>query len=326
MPRVATDRLETVLGSKTPRQSPACLICRCDDVHFQFQKNGFEVFRCGQCGFQFVYPPPTEALLAEFYQRQDYFKGSGEFGYVDYESKRDFYLALFQEYLRRLERHGTRGRLLDMGCGHGDFLMLSRAAGWESYGLEISDSARQEAIRRSGAQVFSSISMLADKTEFFDVITLWEFIEHLPHPEEFLGQLLPLLKPGGLIALTTPNTKNLNALRSPDLWQEFKPPEHLQFFDFETLGRLLTSRFGLNIIEQRGVHQDFRLISKPWVETILEWALRLRARRPRRTDPLWWVYAVLVRLFKDVPRRLLIAVRALDSRLIHTGMFVIARK
>jgi len=269
---------------------------------------------------------PDEEFLAQFYQRQDYFRSQGDFGYSDYEAKREFYLSLFRDYLQTLNRHGSPGRLLDLGCGNGDFLMLAREAGWEAYGVEISEPSLREAESRSGVKVFSSLYPLSDKQEFFDVITMWEFIEHLPSPDRFFGGILPLLRPGGLVALTTPNTRNLTALRSPTLWTEFKPPEHLQFFDFDTIGRFLSGPCHLRLIEVKGIHRDLRLASTRWVESVLEWASRVRDRHNQRGDVRWWVYAVLVRLLKEAPRAVSLSLHLLDPRLVSTGIFVLARK
>lgn len=269
---------------------------------------------------------PDEELLAQFYQRQDYFQSQGDFGYSDYEAKRGFYLSLFREYLQILNRHGSPGRLLDLGSGNGDFLMLAREAGWEAYGVEISEPCLREAERRSGVRVYSSLRLLPEKKEFFDLITMWEFIEHLPSPARVFGEILPLLRPGGLVALTTPNTRNLTALRSPSLWTEFKPPEHLQFFDFETMGRFLSGPCHLQLIEVKGIHRDLRLASARWVEWVLEWASRVRDRHNQRGDALWWVYAVLVRLLKEAPRAVSLSLHLLDPQLVSTGIFVLARK
>lgn len=269
---------------------------------------------------------PDDDFLQRFYEQQEYFQSDGVFGYSDYESKRDFYLGLFRNHLRILKGHSEPGRLLDLGCGKGDFLSLAREAGWEVYGVEISDSCRREAERRAGVQVYSSPHGLSDKREFFDVITMWEVIEHLPRPDTVLNEVLPLLRTGGLLAMTTPNTRNMTTLRSPARWTEYKPPEHLLYFDFDTIHRYLSEKFRLQVVEVKGIHPDLRLASSGWIEGILGWASRLRSRHNTRLDPRWWIYAALVRVFKEVPRRLLMAWGMLDPELIHTGIFVLARK
>jgi SAM-dependent methyltransferase len=303
-----------------------CLICGGSDHELHLQKNDFKIYRCQSCGFQFVWPMPSEKKVAEFYQRHDYYQSDGLFGYSDYESKREFYLGLFRGYLETLKRHGGHGRLLDLGCGNGDFLCLAREAGWEGYGVEISDVVRAEAERRSGAQVFASLDGISDRREFFDVITMWEFIEHLRDPHHSMRAVLALLRPGGLVALTTPNTRNLTALRCPERWLEFKPPEHLQFFDFQSVRRFFGEKYHLQVVEMKGIHRDFRLMSDAWVESILDWALQLRARHDNRSDPVWWLFAVLVRLLKEFPRRLYLAARSLDPELLDTGILFIGRK
>ncbi|MBZ5536903.1 MAG: class I SAM-dependent methyltransferase [Acidobacteriia bacterium] len=319
------------ISEKRPVPSDAalpvsCLVCGLKDFEIILQKNDFEIFRCRQCGFGSVAPMPDDDFLLRFYEQQEYFQSDGVFGYSDYESKREFYLGLFRDHLRILNGHSEPGRLLDLGCGKGDFLSLAREAGWEVCGVEISDSCRREAERRAGVPVYSSPRYLSDKREFFDVITMWEVIEHLPHPDRVLSEVLPLLRAGGLLAMTTPNTRNLTALRSPARWSEYKPPEHLLYFNFDTIHQYLSERFNLQVLEVKGIHRDLRLASSGWVEAILDWASRLRLRHETRFDPRWWVYAMLVRMFKEAPRRMSMALGTLDPRLVDTGIFVLARK
>ncbi|MGB7622010.1 MAG: class I SAM-dependent methyltransferase [Terriglobia bacterium] len=292
----------------------------------QLKKNGYDICGCTQCGFQFVAPMPDEEFLSRFYQELDYFQSDGSFGYSDYEARREIYLASFRSHLRVLEGHTGGGRLLDLGCGNGEFLKLAREAGWEAYGVEMSESSRQEAERRTGVRVYSSVHDLPGQSGPFDVITLWEVIEHLPQPDKVVGEVLPLLQPGGLLALTTPNTRNLTAQRSPSQWAEYKPPEHLLYFDFKTIQQYLSTRFNLQMIEVKGIHRDLRLASCDWIESILGWALELRSRHETRLDPRWWVYAAFVRVLKEAPRRLSMTWGMLDPRLADTGIFVLARK
>lgn len=326
MSKPAVQKVEERLDSLDSSLRMSCMVCGSQKGQPRLSKNGLDIFQCRSCGFYFVFPPPGEELLTRFYQWQDYFQSGGVFGYPNYESKREFYLGLFRRYLELLRQHGARGRLLDMGCGNGDFLLLAQEAGFEVCGVEISDSAREDARRKSGAPVFSTAGLIEEGQESFDVITMWEFIEHLPDPDQTLKKVLPLLRPGGLVALTTPNTLNLTTLRSPHRWTEFKPPEHLQFFDFVTLTRFLSEKHGLHIVELKGIHPDFRLLSSDWIESILNWASLLRSRHDTRKDLRWWVHAALVRVLKDFPRRLCVALRMLDPHLIQTGILVVARK
>lgn len=326
MTRVTDESPAAPAPDQTQTVSSHCRVCYGERFQFRLRRNGFDIFRCEQCGFQFVWPVPDEKTLFDFYQRADYLSSEGTFGYADYEAKRDFFLGLFRGYLKVLRNYMVPGRLLDVGCGNGDFMMLANDAGWEVYGVEICRSSREQAERKFKERIFPSLQDLGERHDFFDLITMWEFIEHLPDPDQVLDTSLSLLRRGGLLALTTPNTLNLTALRRPGLWPEFKPPEHLQFFDFETLEQLLTHRHALSTVELEGIHQDWRLQAADWIEALLGWAERLRKEHPARTDPVWWIYAVLARLFKDFPRRLCVMAHCLDRRLLSTGIFCVVRK
>lgn len=109
-----------------------------------------------------------------------------------------------------VETLASPGRLLDVGCGNGLFLEAASARGWEVAGVELSAPAAAEARRRVGERV--SLGTLEDakfSEDAFDVVTLWEVIEHVPHPVRLLSEIRRVLRPGGMLLLSTPNADSL---------------------------------------------------------------------------------------------------------------------
>jgi 2-polyprenyl-3-methyl-5-hydroxy-6-metoxy-1,4-benzoquinol methylase len=99
-----------------------------------------------------------------------------------------------------------RGRLLDVGCALGTFLALARDRGFEPHGVEISQFASTFAREKRGLDVFTGdLENYAAASGSFDVITFWDAIEHVTHPLENLKTARRLLRPGGLLLLTTDN-------------------------------------------------------------------------------------------------------------------------
>ncbi len=205
------------------------------------------VVQCQKCGLQFVNPMPDQNYLERLYQQDE----KSNLYYLNYiEERKDRWASYRKQYNRRLdliEKYaGGKGRLLDIGCGGGFFLQAARERGWEPHGIEIVPPfvqfAREELCLEN-----------VDKTPFeekvypdhhFDVVVLWDLIEHLPHPMGYLEKINKILRPGGLLILWTPNAQNAAWLK--EKWYGYTPLQHLYFFSPQTLKTLL-KRSGFQI-------------------------------------------------------------------------------
>lgn len=162
------------------------------------------------------------------------------------------------EWLERII--GRTGRLLDMGCGEGSFLATAKSRGWEVSGAEVSEVAAQRAKAKVGEDhIFQTLEAAQYPDHFFDVVTLWDVIEHLPDPVRTLRRLCRVLRPGGHIIISTPNANSL--LHRAAHWTHrctlnrwtlpirlIYLPEHLYYFDPKTLMDAL-SRAGFARVE-----------------------------------------------------------------------------
>jgi len=162
--------------------------------------------------------------------------------------------ALLPHFRRRLQLLGARfpgcGRLLDYGCAAGYFLQVARDDGWQIAGVELSATMAAQAQQTLGIPIASDLAQLPP--EPFNVVTLWEVIEHLPRPMPELRRLFDRLQPGGAVMLSTPNNGHWQATREPEAWVGFRPPSHLLFFTSATLAEALR-RAGFERISVRGV-------------------------------------------------------------------------
>jgi len=220
--------------------SPAAICPACSHMGVRpvTTRHGYTFVRCHVCGSTFVHPLPSAEELAAHYQASAYFAGDEECGYYDYA---DMYKALaphFERRLRVITSHtGRSGRLLDFGCAAGYFLEIARARGWQVAGVEIAPSMAREAARRSGAPVTTSLSDIPG--DLFDVITMWDVIEHLPDTLAVLKQLRDRLRPGGVLMLSTPNAGHWQAFRETETWIHYRPPSHLVLFTAEGITHVL---------------------------------------------------------------------------------------
>ncbi|HEC35768.1 MAG TPA: class I SAM-dependent methyltransferase [Anaerolineae bacterium] len=219
----------------------------------------FQIMRCRECGLLFLSPRPTLAEIIQYYPYEEY--------------RREFAPAVEDEssWLRRwnrryslsklcrfIERARTGGRLLDVGCGTGNFLaQMRKRGGWEVYGLDINWEAIEYAQRRFHLRVCSGVLEEAQyPSAFFDVVTLWNVLEHLHNPRQTLREVRRILHPDGILALSVPNGGSLDARLFGPYWIGLDPPRHLYTFTRKTLEQLLVQT-GFRILQVRHVNGSY---------------------------------------------------------------------
>lgn len=156
------------------------------------------------------------------------------------------------DYLRFMTlAHEPIGTLLDVGCGGGRFLKRMQKRGWEVEGSDFDEQATKKVTARYGIKTHvGDLAQCALPEHSFDVITMSQTIEHLYTPEATLRECLRLLKPGGLLVMTTPNVSSVAASEFGIHWRGWEAPRHLHLFSVESLQRL-TQRAGFEIVEAR---------------------------------------------------------------------------
>ncbi|MFA5370474.1 MAG: class I SAM-dependent methyltransferase [Sideroxydans sp.] len=141
------------------------------------------------------------------------------------------------------------GSLLDVGCGGGRFLRRMQKHGWLVAGTDFDEQAAAKVTRRYGIVTHvGDLPQCGLPAESFDAITLSQTIEHLYDPLGTLRECLRLLKPGGLLVMTTPNANSLGATEFGANWRGWEAPRHLHLFTVESLSAL-TRRTGFDIVE-----------------------------------------------------------------------------
>lgn len=134
----------------------------------------------------------------------------------------------------------ARPRLLDVGCGNGEFLGRAIRAGWEGFGCDF-DPEAVAAARATGAEVRQGgAEAFAEQTGSFDAVTLSHVIEHVHDPADLLERCFRLLKPGGRIFIDTPNAEARGLALFGASWRGLEPPRHLMLFNWAGLERMLS--------------------------------------------------------------------------------------
>lgn len=232
----------------------------------------------------------------------DYFESATQpVGYDDYGSLEHSLRANFSRRLRALgEPPRVGARLLDVGSAYGYAVDEARRAGWRATGLELSPAAAVRAPRLASAPpvVLGDAQRAPFADGSFDAVTLWDVIEHLPDPHAAVGELSRLLRPHGLLALTTGDAGSLLARVCGRRWHLYTIPEHLFFYSRSGLGRLLSAH-GLRV---EGIRAESSLYPLGYLlERLRKTLLGRTAARPARFPGSSW--AVPVNLFDVVTVR-----------------------
>ncbi|MEN3336001.1 MAG: hypothetical protein V7641_5366 [Blastocatellia bacterium] len=207
-----------------------CPICRARDSRGVAEaREGVHLRRCLDCGLHFhtgfASPAEAHAYYGNYYHEENLaFSPLTE--------------ARFQSLMASFAPYRENNRLLDIGCGAGHFLKVATAQGWRAHGTEIAASAFEH-LSRYGIKAFQGELQAARyPSEFFDVIYCSEVIEHLLEPLSLLQECARILRPGGLLYLTTPNFNSLSRRLLGGRWRVICK-EHVCYFTPKLLARVL---------------------------------------------------------------------------------------
>ena len=227
--------------------------------HFLSQEV-FEVLECEQCGLLFTHPRPDPDRIGAYYESDAYLSHQeNKTGLVPtlYEKVKAVNLRRKRKLALDVVKHG---RLLDIGCGVGDFLRVVKDQGWDVVGIEPSDQAKSIAAKRLGFTPLDPSDACNLPEHTFDVITLWHVFEHVDDLHAQMAVFERLLKPGGLLLLALPNYQSFDAKHYKDAWAAWDVPRHLNHFNKDFLCRAILDN-GYNLIDIHGLKWDSFYIS-----------------------------------------------------------------
>ena len=205
-----------------------------------FSRHG-QIVKCGKCGL--VYTNPR--LKSEYVYRQ--YQAAIDPVYL--AEKKGRHLT-FTHSLNEIEELAPKGKILDVGCYAGFFLEVAKERGWQIYGLEPSVWASQYARDTLGLDIKTAAFEQAGFSEKeFDVVTLWDTLEHLMSPVGTLKQVHRVLKDEGLICASTINIDSLFARVLGGKWPQLMQM-HMYYYSPDTLSKLFT-RCGFKITSIR---------------------------------------------------------------------------
>lgn len=205
----------------------------------RFSGKLFQLVKCSQCGLIYLTPRPSMEELDAYYPDD----------YEAYQPPSATMSASHSWHARRMWEMQAKyvmkfspvsGKLLDVGCATGEFLDTIRQYGWQVTGLEVIAKAAQSARQRYQLEVFTGTLETVDlPANAYDVITLWDVLEHLPDPQAALRRCFELLKPGGYLFFSIPNLDSIDRHLFGSKWIGWDTPRHFTLFTHLTLKRIL---------------------------------------------------------------------------------------
>lgn len=263
-------------GSVTPdlpgsASAAPCPACGAGGARPSMTVAGHPFRRCRECRSLFLAAPPAD--VAGQYEGKGYFvdagfgpPGDGTFhGYRDYLADRGEITQKFEQVLDHVERLVSPGRLLDVGAGPGFMVAAARDRGWDATGVDLNAWAAEYAREELGVEVRrASLEEAEVGNGELDALCMLDLIEHVTDPHAVLAEAARVLRPGGVLAILTPDAGSPVSRALGGRWPEVqRPPEHVVLFSVTGLAAVLeASGFGVE-----GWHS---IGKRSTVETLLE--------------------------------------------------------
>ncbi len=223
-------------------------------------KEDFHICECLNCGLLYTMPRPDKDHIGAYYKSEDY--------YSHKENTKGFVPKLYErikksnlKYKYQLATKGLSvGKMLEIGCGVGDFLHTAEEHGWECIGVEPSEEAKAIATKRTKASILSSEELESLADEQFDLITMWHVLEHVDDLRWEMAQLQRLIKPHGRIVIAVPNYKSYDGQYYKEHWAAYDVPRHLNHFNRIVLTKMFKTK-GLELKKMDKLKWDAYYIS-----------------------------------------------------------------
>tara|TARA_Y100001936_G_C16075399_1_gene673675 strand:- start:406 stop:1338 length:933 start_codon:yes stop_codon:yes gene_type:complete len=227
-----------------------CNNCESNDLKQLWIKDNFSYCQCNKCKLNFISPRLTLSEINKIYE-------------VGYDSKNlhkppphDF--SLYSLFFKTIEKYRLNNQLLDVGCFRGDILFGAKQKSWDVHGIEISEKAAEYG--KINYDIDINIGSLFDAkydSNFFDVISMFDVIEHLSDPSSYLYEINRILRPGGVLYVDTPNFNSINRYIFKEQWSVFFP-WHLYYF---TPNSLINICHKNSLIVKKVITEDWGPIS-----------------------------------------------------------------
>ncbi len=232
-----------------------CRICNSSDIYlYHADSDDISIFRCRECGVQFMNPQYTDRHLVEYYAQ--YTKEEPQWD-EPLEYVHNFYLNILEQYA------SSKGPLLDVGSGKGHLLGVALQRGWDAQGYEIDcDLAKNLASKLCTEVQCGDFPKLPWQEGKFNAVVMHHVFEHLKDPVSYLQTIHRILKKGGVLFIVLPNINSISSrvkfflekthMRTKNIGAYYDTSHHLWYFSPATLRRTLS---GFDVLYMRSGHR-----------------------------------------------------------------------
>lgn len=231
---------------------------KCKD--YILSKEVFNIVKCNECNFLFTNPRPDEKNIKKYYKSDDYISHSRtKKGIINklYHIVRK--ITLKQKY-KIVREYVNNGKLLDFGCGTGEFLNYCKRRKIDCIGIEQDKDARDYAIKKYNIEVKDTNSFLIMQKKIFSCITLWHVLEHIHNLEEYINKFNTILLNNACLIIAVPNHNSLDAKIYKEYWAAYDLPRHLYHFTKKDIKKLFSEN-GFKLIKILAMKWDAYYIS-----------------------------------------------------------------
>jgi len=222
-----------------------CPLCAFWKTVLLYKKETFDILRCPQCGFVFN---ARWAELSDEVRAVPFTDSRVVQIAATFDREKAVYFERFRKELSRIDSLKGRGKILDIGCAYGYFLVLAREDGWETHGIDVDESSAAYCRQHHSLDVVhGGLKEGHFPEKSFDVITMFHVLEHIP---DFRGVLLSakrMLRDDGLLVIDVPNVADLRRSLFKQEWSQFKE-HHLWYFSKKTI-RFLLQHYGFEMLK-----------------------------------------------------------------------------
>jgi 2-polyprenyl-3-methyl-5-hydroxy-6-metoxy-1,4-benzoquinol methylase len=244
-----------------------CIICDNQELttvfslkDYFFTQEEFTIQQCKKCGFRFTNPRPEEKELGPYYKTEDYLSHSNRKKTLfdkAYHLVKNYNL---RKKRRLVEKHVSKGTIIDIGAGTGAFLNEFDPTKWNRLGLEPDSTARGIAKSNFDLELKDPKTLGSDGINNVSVITLWHVLEHISTLNEQLKLIHEKLAENGILVIAVPMSNSFDAEHYGKYWAAYDVPRHLYHFTQDTLQRLL-KKHGFSLVEKYPMKFDSFYIS-----------------------------------------------------------------
>ena len=231
-----------------------CYLCgEKEKIKVKLKKDNYQILRCEACSFTESYPKLPQDQLLKLYGKE-YFNSENSklCGYDNYLEEKDNYLTTFKKRFQFLDQKiglNNQKSILEVGFAYGFFLQTCEQAGFTNLtGIEVSDAGIDYAKNNLKHSKLSLNQVKDINDQKFDYIFLWDVIEHIYSPADIIEECYKMLNDGGYLIMRTPNVDSFVARILGKKWWNYKPKEHIYYFNPKTI-QTLVNKFGFNSTE-----------------------------------------------------------------------------